>query len=484
MVNHLSGNTPGNYGYHPIILCGGAGTRLWPLSRLHYPKQLLRLTSKNSLLQDTVLRTACSPYMPPILICNSDYRFTIAEQLREIAVTPSRIMLEPVGRNTAPAVAIAALDVMARHGDGMLVIMPSDHVVTNVDNFLVAAKQATDIASVGALVTFGIEVKAPETGYGYIQRGKELATYSNSFQIDRFIEKPDVKTATELALDDRYTWNSGIFVFRAATYINELQHHNPEILDACRQAYEAGSPDIDFFRIDEKSFSESPSVSIDYAVMEKTDKAVVIPLDMGWSDVGSWESLYDVEKRSGEQNVEHGDVITIDTTGSYIRSDAPLVATVGVSDLIIVATGDAVVVCNKSRTQDIKKVVRELETQGRTEHLDHPRVYRPWGYYQTVDNGDQFQVKRISVNPGAKLSLQQHKHRAEHWVVVRGVATVTRGTETMTLEKNQSTYIPAGTRHRLENSTDSALEIIEVQSGDYLGEDDIVRFEDTYGRSD
>jgi mannose-1-phosphate guanylyltransferase / mannose-6-phosphate isomerase len=480
-MSNVGNNKPEVY---PVILCGGSGTRLWPMSRKHFPKQLLRLTSGYSLLQETVGRTSVAPFSAPILICNAEYRFTIAEQLREIDVTPAQIILEPFGRNTAPAVAVAALEIIAEHGDGVLVIMPSDHLVQNKESFLQAAETAIRVADAGALITFGIKARSPETGYGYIQRGDELADFSGSFKIDKFVEKPDATTAAQFIQDDRFTWNSGMFVFKASSYLQELEIHQPAVLAACVQAYEKSAREFDFLRLDEKSFSKSTSISIDYAVMENTSNAVVVPVEMGWSDVGSWDSLYDVGAKSKHNNVELGDVICVNSEGSYIRSEGPLVATVGIRDLVIVATRDAVVISQKDQTQDIKDVVQILEQQGRKEHLQHTRVHRPWGYYQSLDKGDQFQVKRIVVNPGAKLSLQKHQHRAENWVVVSGVATVTKDEDVLELVRNQSIYIPAGTLHRLENKTAQALEIIEVQSGDYLGEDDIVRFDDTYGRSD
>jgi len=464
----------------PVILCGGAGTRLWPLSREHYPKQLLPLVDDFSLLQNTVTRCAAHPDVSaPILVCNEEHRFLIAEQLREIEIAPANIILEPEGRNTAPAVAIAAHEVLRGEDDAILVVLPSDHVIRKTDVFLEALTTAIDLARDDYLVTFGVVPVKPETGYGYIRKG---ARVDGAYRVDKFVEKPDKATAIEFFQTDLYCWNSGMFVFKASVYLNELANQKPDIAKAMVEACKNVSTDLDFARVDEAAFRASPSDSIDYAVMEHTTEALVVPLDAGWSDIGSWDALWQISEKDEHNNTLVGDVVVNGVENSYIWAGHRLVSVVGLKDVVVVETADAVLVASQHRAQDVKSIVNQLKEDGREEQTFHRKVYRPWGYYEGVDTGPSFQVKRISVKPGASLSLQLHHHRAEHWVVVNGVATVTIGDEIFTLNKNQSTYIPAETKHRLQNLTEEALEIVEIQSGDYLGEDDIVRFEDDYGR--
>ncbi|RIK91904.1 MAG: mannose-1-phosphate guanylyltransferase/mannose-6-phosphate isomerase [Proteobacteria bacterium] len=467
----------------PVILSGGIGSRLWPSSRALYPKQLLALVDDHSMLQETARRVAeASRYTRPLIVANEDHRFIIAEQLRAIAIEPDTILLEPEGRNTAPAVALAALYATRNGEDPLLLVMPSDHVIADAAAFQKAVRTAAKAAESGALVTFGITPERPETGYGYIERGAPMATHEGVFTVNRFVEKPDRKTAEGYVKSGNFAWNAGIFLFHAAAFLQELETHAPEILAACRQAMANCPADLTFHRPNAAAFKASPAISIDYAVMEKTARAAVVPVAMGWNDVGSWRALWDVLPKDEAQNCLHGDVIAIDSRASLLRSEGPAIAAVGVENLIVVATADAVLVAGKDQAQDVKKVVDELARRRRQEHISHVVVYRPWGNYQTTDAGDRFQVKRIVVKPGEKLSLQQHMHRAEHWIVVRGTAKVTRDGETVTLHENESTFIPIGTVHRLENPGKIPLHIIEVQSGSYLGEDDIVRFDDTYGR--
>jgi mannose-1-phosphate guanylyltransferase/mannose-1-phosphate guanylyltransferase/mannose-6-phosphate isomerase len=462
----------------PVVLSGGSGTRLWPLSRVAYPKQFLPLTSDKTMLQETLLRLKGVDAMgSPLVICNEDHRFMVAEQLREIEAEAHAIILEPVGRNTAPAVALAAL---AADPDEVLLILPADHVIEDVATFQAAVKQAVVEAEKGHLVTFGIVPTGPETGYGYIQATKEGDGVAR--QVNRFVEKPDLETATGYLESGDYYWNSGMFVFKASRYLEELEKFNSEMLAACREAYEKAEEDLDFVRIDRVAFEACPSDSIDYAVMEKTDSAVVIPLDANWNDVGSWAALWEVSEKDSQGNALKGDVLTHDTTNSYIYSDQKLVATIGIKDLVVIETDDAVMVAPRDRVQEVKEIVARLKADKRSESEQHRKVYRPWGYYDSIDNGERHQAKRIVVKPGAKLSLQMHHHRAEHWIVVKGTALVTRGEEQLIVSENESTYIPLGTIHCLENKGVIPLEMIEVQSGSYLGEDDIVRFEDKYGR--
>src|SRR5580658_2491225 len=468
----------------PVILSGGAGTRLWPLSRELYPKQLLPLTSTHTMLQETVLRLAGLEAAAPLVVCNEAHRFLVAEQLRQLGVQPVATILEPVGRNTAPAIALAAHAALKRSAgsvaaDPVLLVLPADHVIRDVPVFQQAVRDALGAAQSGQLATFGIVPKSPETGYGYIQRG---AASGAAYRIARFVEKPNAARAREFVESGEYFWNSGMFMFHARRYLEELARFAPDMARVCEAAFGAARADLDFTRVDAKTFEACPADSIDYAVMEKTADAVVVPLDAGWSDVGSWSALHEASAADAHGNVTHGDVISEDTHGSYLHAQSRLVATVGLQDHVVVETKDAVLVAPRNRVQDVKKLVQKLKAQGRYEHSLHREVFRPWGSYDSLGNGPRFQVKLLRVKPGATLSLQMHHHRAEHWVVVAGTARITRGDEVFLLEENQSTYIPIGVRHRIENPGKVTVEIIEVQSGSYLGEDDIVRFEDVYGR--
>jgi mannose-1-phosphate guanylyltransferase/mannose-6-phosphate isomerase len=467
---------------HPVILSGGVGSRLWPLSRSLFPKQLLALAGENSLIQDTARRASGPGFAPPLIVCNVDHRFLIAEQMRAAGISPRAILLEPRGRNTAPAAAAAALMVAEKDPDGLLLLMPADHVIRDMEAFARAVDSASAAAAQGYLVTFGIAPTAPETGYGYIQRGAELYESARSFAVRRFVEKPDRDAAAAYVAAGDYYWNSGLFLFQAKNYLAELERLEPALLAQCRAAIRDGKRDLDFFRLDAAAFEACKSISIDYAVMERTDKAAIVPVAMGWSDIGSWEALWDASEKDGAGNALKGDVLHHRARNSYLRSEGPLVAAVGVDNLIVVATKDAVLVGRKDVSQDVKKIVEQLEREGRELHVTHRKVYRPWGAYEGLDMGENFQVKHITVNPGAKLSLQMHHKRAEHWVVVSGTARVTRDEEVFTLQENESTFIPLGAKHRLENIGSEPLHLIEVQSGRYLGEDDIVRFEDSYGR--
>src|SRR3984957_3347489 len=461
----------------PVILSGGAGTRLWPLSREMYPKQLLALPRQYSMLQDTALRLAgLAGARPPIVVCNEAHRFTVAEQLRALDMTPSAILLEPIGRNTAPAVALAALKALELEAEATIVVAPADHVIRDVRVFQQAAGVAVDLAEDGKLVTFGIVAHAPETGYGYIRRGDGLGP---AYPVAQFIEKPPIEIAEQFVASGDYFWNSGMFVFKASRYLNELAVFAPDILEASTTAYRAAKVDLGFLRIDKAAFEGCRGDSIDYAVMEKTKDAVVLPLDAGWSDVGSWSSLFDALPADEEGNVLQGDVLVHDTHDCYVHSTSRLVTAVGMDDHIIVETKDAVLVAPKGRVQDVKELVAALRKAGRSESAWHREVYRPWGSY---DDGERFQVKRLSLKPGGMLSLQMHHHRAEHWIVVQGTARVTCGDKTFLLSENESTFVPIGATHRIENPGKVALHIVEVRSGTYLGEDDIVRYEDHYGR--
>lgn len=462
----------------PVLLSGGSGTRLWPLSREAYPKQFLPLAGDDTMVQATWRRVEALADMAPIVVANEEHRFLVAEQLRQVGAPVPAILLEPVGRNTAPAIAAAALQAMAGGADPLLLVLPSDHVVRDVAGFQRAVRQASSAAQAGALVTFGIVPDAPETGFGYIQAeaGDGLR------QVLRFVEKPDAATARSYLDAGGYYWNSGMFLFRASRYLEELARFRPDIVDAVRAAHAAARHDGDFVRLDKDAFSACPSDSIDYAVMEKTADAMVLPVDIGWNDVGSWSALWDVAERDADGNAHHGDVIAVDSRNSYAYAQR-LVALVGVDDIVVVETDDAVLVARKDKVQEVKQVVARLKQEQRSQAVLHREVHRPWGSYDSVDNGGRHQVKRIKVKPGAALSLQMHHHRAEHWIVVSGTAKVTRGDETLLLSENESTYIPLGVKHRLENPGKVPLELIEVQSGSYLGEDDIVRFEDVYGRS-
>lgn len=468
---------------HPAILSGGSGTRLWPLSRALYPKQLLALTGAQTLLQETALRLkGIEGAAGPLVVCNHEHRFLIAEQLLEVGVEPAGIVLEPVGRNTAPAVAVAALRAVTADREAVLLVLPADHLIRDLVAFGAAIGTGVRAAEAGRLVTFGIRPLRAETGYGYIEQGVGLKGVEGTFEVARFVEKPSPEMAEDLVASGRHHWNSGIFAFRADVFLAELERHAPEVLAAAKAALEGATQDLDFTRLDADAFARAPSISIDYAVMEKTDRAAVIPVEMGWSDVGSWSALWEESEKTVEGNVLIGDVYAHDVAGSFIRSDGRLLAAIGVRDLIVVETQDATLIASKDRAQDVKGAVEHLEKNSRTEHISHVRVHRPWGWYQGMDAGPGFQVKRLMLKPGAKLSLQVHRKRAEHWVVVSGKARVTRERDVFELFPNQSTYIPPETRHRLENPGKEPLFVIEVQSGDYLGEDDIERFDDVYGR--
>lgn len=465
----------------PVIMAGGSGSRLWPLSRQLNPKQFLRLTShKVSMLQQTIERLSGIEITQPLLICNEEHRFLAAEQLRQVGYKQASIILEPVGRNTAPAIALAALQLTAKGDDPLMLVLAADHLIGDTEAFHQSIKHALPFAESGKLVTFGIVPTKAETGYGYIEQGESLD--NDGYSVARFVEKPDQATAEEYLASGRFFWNSGMFLFRAKRYLDELKAFQPEILDACIKAMQTPTQDLDFTRINAEAFAACPDDSIDYAVMEKTNDAAMVTLDAGWSDIGSWSALWDVSEQDEQGNVTVGDVLIHDTHNSLIRSESRLIATVGVHDLVIVETKDALLVARKDRVQDVKKIVETLKTNGRPEHANHREVYRPWGIYDSIDNGHRYQVKRITVKPGAKLSVQMHHHRAEHWIVVSGTAQVTNGEKTYLVTENQSTYIPIGQVHSLENPGVIDLELIEVQSGSYLGEDDIVRFEDKYGR--
>jgi len=467
----------------PVILSGGSGTRLWPLSRSLFPKQLLPLAGEDTMLQETLKRVSGPDFDKPMIICNDVHRFIVGEQLRALDVEHQGILLEPAGRNTAPAAAVAALKLSAALGEKVvMMLLPSDHVIADLAAFRAAAQKALAAANTGSLVTFGIEPGHPETGYGYIKQGDLLDGLEGCYTVERFEEKPDKEKAQAFLADGGYQWNSGMFLFSCGSFLEELERLHPAMIAACRDAVEAGEEDLDFFRLNEGAFIDADSLSIDYAVMEHTDRAAVVPVEMGWNDVGSWTALWDIGQKDQDGNVFHGDVIALDVKDSYIRSEARLVAATGVKNLIVAATDDSVLVAGKEKAQQVKDLVERIKAGERHEHETHTRVYRPWGSYQTLELGANFQVKQLSVKPGAQLSLQKHKHRAEHWVVVEGLATVTRDDEVVELEANQSTYIPIGMKHRLENKTDNSLKIIEIQSGDYLGEDDIIRYEDDYGR--
>ena len=471
----------------PVILCGGTGTRLWPLSRASYPKQYWPLagTGEDTLLQQTQQRLAGLPGLgAPLLICNEDHRFIVAEQLRQIGVEPQAILLEPIGRNTAPAVAVAALQATAQGEDPLLLVLAADHVIRDAATFRATVAAGMAAAEAGQLVTFGIVPTAPETGYGYIEAAQSLLGANVPVPIARFVEKPDRATAEQFLATGRFTWNSGMFLFKASAILAELERLAPEVVSACRSSLEHESADLDFLRLEREAFASCPSVALDVAVMERTDRGAVLPLEAGWSDVGSWSALWETADQDSDGNVLRGRVISEGSRNCYLRSEHRLVVGLGVEDLVVVETDDVVLVAHRDRAQEVKAIVGRLEREGAPESKAHRKIYRPWGSYDGVTEGERWQVKRIVVNPGASLSLQMHHHRAEHWIVVQGSALVEKDGRQEMVSENQSTYIPLGCRHRLSNPGKIPVELIEVQSGPYLGEDDIVRFEDRYGRSD
>ncbi|HCG5236615.1 TPA: mannose-1-phosphate guanylyltransferase/mannose-6-phosphate isomerase [Vibrio parahaemolyticus] len=463
----------------PVIMAGGTGSRLWPMSRALHPKQFLRLTSEYSMLQETALRVGGVTQQNNIVICNEDHRFLAAEQLREIDRL-GNIILEPVGKNTAPAIALAAFQLSQTDPEALMLVLAADHVIQDRLAFEKSVLVAQLAAEKGKMVTFGIVPTHAETGYGYIRRGGKV---DEGFEVEQFVEKPSKELALQYVDAGDYYWNSGMFMFKASRYLEELKLHRPDIYSVCEQAMKTTTGDLDFTRISEDIFNECPSDSIDYAVMEKTQDAVVIPLDAQWSDVGAWSALWDISEKDSAGNVRKGDVIVHNSTNSYFNAEQKMIAAVGVDNLVVIETKDAVLVASKDQVQDVKEIVEHLKSNGRTEHHIHREVYRPWGKYDSIDYGERDQVKRITVNPGEKLSIQMHHHRSEHWIVVAGTAKVTNGEQTILVSEDQSTYIPLGTIHALENPGKIPLEMIEVQTGSYLGEDDIVRFEDRYGRS-
>ena len=465
----------------PVLLSGGVGSRLWPVSREAHPKQFLPLASELSMLQDTLARTSALEAVAPVVVCNEDHRFMVAEQLRQLHVESACILLEPEGRNTAPAVALAALQALKVDPEAVLLVLPADHIIKDTAAFTDAVASAMPLAERGYLVTFGVVPASPETGYGYIQRGDAIG--ESAFALRAFVEKPDADTAAAYLKSGDFLWNSGMFLLRAATYLDELDAYAPDMARQCRSSMGAAASDMDFVRPGRDEFAASPGDSIDYAVMERTEHGAVVPLDCGWSDVGAWSTLWEVSEQDADGNVVQGDVMVEDCRGSYLRSESRLLAAAGIDDLVVVETADAILVANRHRVQDVKRIVTRLRSEGRSEASLHHRVYRPWGSYESLVVSERFQVKRIIVNPGGTLSLQMHHHRAEHWIVVRGTAEVTCEERTFMLGEDESTYIPLGNRHRLANPGKIPLELIEVQTGSYLGEDDIVRFEDKYGRS-
>jgi len=465
----------------PVILAGGSGTRLWPVSRKHYAKQYLALDGSTTMLQATVRRLDSILHASPLLICNEDTRFLAAEQMRQIDCEDALILLEPAGRNTAPAIALAAIEATTAGEDPVLLVMPADHKICDEAKFIEAVSVAMEFAESGQLVTFGITPTHPETGYGYIESGESISSNKAS-KVRAFVEKPDLETAKNYVKTGGYYWNSGVFMFQASRYLEELEKFRPDISEACKRASEGKESDLHFLRFDTEAFLACPSESVDYAVMEKTNDAVVVPLDAGWSDIGSWAALWAASKKDSNGNCEVGDVVNLGGTGNYINADSRLVTAVGCEDMVIIETKDTVFVSPKDKVNDVKLLVQKLTSENRSEVDYHREVYRPWGKYDSIDLGERYQVKRITVHPGAKLSVQRHNHRAEHWVVVRGTASVTKGDETITLTENESVYLPLGVIHALENPGKIPLELIEVQTGSYLGEDDIERFEDIYGR--
>ena len=465
----------------PVLLSGGVGSRLWPVSRESHPKQFLALAGELTMLQETLRRTSGLEAAAPIVVCNEEHRFMVAEQLRQLDLQPSALILEPQGRNTAPALALAALQAVTLDPESILLVLPADHLITDVEAFIAAVEKSLPLAVEGRLMTFGVVPTAPETGYGYIKCGSGLA--DDLFELERFVEKPDAAVAQDYMESGGYLWNSGMFLLRAQTYLDELDKRAPDILSCCEQAMRAATVDMYFVRPDAQLFERCPSDSIDYAVMEKTDAGAVVSLNCGWSDVGAWSALWEVAERDADGNVFRGDVIIDNCRGSYFRSESRLVAATGVENLVVVETADAILIADRDNVQDVKRIVTALKQGRRSEATLHRRVYRPWGCYESLITSERFQVKRIVVNPGQRLSLQMHHHRAEHWIVVKGTAEVTCEDKVFMLAEDESTYIPLGHKHRLGNPGHIPLEIIEVQSGAYLGEDDIVRFEDVYGRS-
>ena len=465
----------------PVLLSGGVGSRLWPVSRESHPKQFLALAGELTMLQETLRRTSGLEAAAPIVVCNEEHRFMVAEQLRQLDLQPSALILEPQGRNTAPALALAALQAVTIDPESILLVLPADHLITDVEAFIAAVEKSLPLAGEGRLMTFGVVPTAPETGYGYIKCGPGLA--DGLYELERFVEKPDAAAAQDYMESGGYLWNSGMFLLRAQTYLDELGKLAPDILSCCEQAMRAATVDMYFVRPDAQLFERCPSDSIDYAVMEKTDAGAVVSLNCGWSDVGAWSALWEVAERDADGNVFRGDVIMDNCRGSYFRSESRLVAATGVENLVVVETADAILIADRDKVQDVKRIVTALKQGRRPEATLHRRVYRPWGCYESLITSERFQVKRIVVNPGQRLSLQMHHHRAEHWIVVKGTAEVTCEDKVFMLAEDESTYIPLGHKHRLANPGHIPLEIIEVQSGAYLGEDDIVRFEDVYGRS-
>ncbi|MEB3901396.1 mannose-1-phosphate guanylyltransferase/mannose-6-phosphate isomerase [Pseudomonas putida] len=466
--------------FHPIIMAGGYGSRLWPLSRELHPKQFIPLVSELSMLQETCQRLSGADIASPILICNEEHRFLAAEQLRQIGMEQSKIILEPVGRNTAPAIALAALELVSKYEDPILLVLAADHLITNVTAFHDSLNVALESAINNKLVVFGVTPTKPETGYGYIKQG--VTTAEGGYVVEKFVEKPCFEKAKEYISDGNYFWNSGMFMFKAKKYLEVLTENRPEIVRSCQVALSNGQQDLHFTRVEQDAFSRCPEDSIDYAVMENTKDGVMVPLTAGWCDVGSWTALWDIGEKDKGGNVIRGDVVSLGSKDCYINSDHRLITALGVSNLIIVETKDAILVADKSSAQSVKDLIAILKKDERDEHVAHREVYRPWGMYDSIDVGARYQVKRITVNPGAKLSVQMHHHRAEHWIVVSGTAKVTNGEKTYLVTENQSTFIPIGQVHALENPGVIPLELIEVQSGSYLGEDDIVRLEDKYGR--
>lgn len=466
----------------PVILAGGAGTRLWPVSRALLPKQFIQFPQQTgSLFQNTLSRLGgIAGILDPVVVCNEEHRFLVAEQLRQLDVADAQIILEPFGRNTAPATAVAALQIIAARGDVLMLVLPADHLIQDVAALQAAIMAAVPLAAAGRLVTFGIVPQSAETGYGYIRKGAALP--APAFAVDRFVEKPDLATARSYLDSGEYLWNSGMFLFAASVWLRELKQRAPHIHDCCVNVQAELRQEGEFLRIDPGLFETCPADSIDYAVMEKTSAAAVLPLDAGWNDLGAWSALQQIGSKDGDGNVVSGDVLLTDVSGSYVQSSSRLVTAVGIRDIVVVETSDAVLVADRHKVQNVKQIVDLLKQMQRSEHHSHDLVKRPWGSYESLVNTDGYQVKHIVVNPGASLSLQLHHHRAEHWIVIRGEATVTRDDEVFTLVANESTHIPLGSKHRLQNRGDSPCEIIEVQVGDYLGEDDIVRFEDVYGR--